>query len=331
VCVKKFTQRFTHTSATHWPKRRRRWEPSANIARGTGPTYASSAGARPSFAGRKPKPRLGSGEWRRAAYKRTYSKRKKTSKRDELRCDPLTIQLGPERKLSALNNDRLTQWRDDRLTTVSDGTVRSDWNLLNHVLNVATKEWGWIPFNPLTQVKRPPRPDERTPVWTKHDVDTYLHCCGHPGKTLTARTGWALLFALETAMREGEICAITPALDRGTQVHLPKQATKNGHARNVPLTARAREILDEVGADFGLRADQLRSLSSKVIRRTGAKNLRFHDSRRTALTRLCKRVDALELAMISGHRDLKILLDTYYAPDVVDLHAKINRGQEEAA
>ena len=48
-------------------------------------------------------------------------------------------------------------------------------------------------------------------------------------------------------------------------------------------------------------------------------DLHFHDTRREALSRLAKKVDVMTLAKISGHRDIKILLNTtYYAPDMSD-------------
>ena len=48
-------------------------------------------------------------------------------------------------------------------------------------------------------------------------------------------------------------------------------------------------------------------------------DLHFHDTRREALSRLAKKVDVMTLAKISGHRDIKILLNTYYAPDMSDV------------
>ncbi|HHF5474929.1 TPA: tyrosine-type recombinase/integrase [Haemophilus influenzae] len=41
--------------------------------------------------------------------------------------------------------------------------------------------------------------------------------------------------------------------------------------------------------------------------------LHFHDTRRKALTRLSKKVDVMTLAKISGHKDISILQNVYYA------------------
>lgn len=48
-------------------------------------------------------------------------------------------------------------------------------------------------------------------------------------------------------------------------------------------------------------------------------DLHFHDTRREALSRLSEKVDVMTLAKISGHRDIKILLNTYYAPKMEDV------------
>jgi len=63
--------------------------------------------------------------------------------------------------------------------------------------------------------------------------------------------------------------------------------------------------------------------SIRVFRRArdncGIQDLHFHDTRREALTRLSKKVPVEVLAKISGHRDLRILLNVYYRPDMADI------------
>ena len=45
-------------------------------------------------------------------------------------------------------------------------------------------------------------------------------------------------------------------------------------------------------------------------------HIRFHDSRHEALSRMAKKIhNPLDLAKISGHRDVNILLNVYYNPD----------------
>ena len=53
-------------------------------------------------------------------------------------------------------------------------------------------------------------------------------------------------------------------------------------------------------------------------------DLHFHDSRREAATRMGKKLsNVLELAAITGHRDLKSL-QVYFDPDATELAAKLD-------
>lgn len=105
--------------------------------------------------------------------------------------------------------------------------------------------------------------------------------------------------------------------------HLPD--TKNGYARDVPLSKEAIRLLKQLEQSkngelvFQLKADVLSSLFRRIKQKAGREYLHFHDTRREALTRLSKKVDVMTLAKISGHRDLKILQNTYYAPNMSEV------------
>ena len=131
-----------------------------------------------------------------------------------------------------------------------------------------------------------------------------------------------MLFAIETAMRAGEIINLTWQHVHFTDriAHLPK--TKNGWPRDVPLSKKAIDllrILEQIkdgDSVFQLTSNSLEALFQKLKKRTMLEDLHFHDTRREALTRLAEKVEVMTLAKISGHRDLSILQNTYYAPDM---------------
>ena len=87
--------------------------------------------------------------------------------------------------------------------------------------------------------------------------------------------------------------------------------TKNGDSRDVPLGARALR-LHALCPRYTVSAGSLDALFRKARQRAGLAGFTFHDARATALTRLSKRLGVLELARISGHRDLRTLMDHYY-------------------
>ncbi|MCG8043570.1 MAG: site-specific integrase, partial [Candidatus Thiodiazotropha endolucinida] len=146
--------------------------------------------------------------------------------------------------------------------------------------------------------------------------------------TRTSTVGLVMLWAIETAMRAGEICAVTWGDVHDRHIHIPK--SKNGFARDIPLSSVALELLEYTNTDrsdrsalvFDINTSQLDALFRKLKKRALIEDLHFHDLRREALSRLSKIFNVMELAKISGHRDLRILQDVYYVPTMDDLANK---------
>ena len=88
--------------------------------------------------------------------------------------------------------------------------------------------------------------------------------------------------------------------------------TKNGHPRRVPLSSRAVQTLASLDRDgdpvFPVTANALRLAWERLKRRAGW-GLRFHDLRHEAISRFFEKgLNVPEVALISGHRDLRMLL-----------------------
>ena len=232
-------------------------------------------------------------------------------------------------RLPEFGPEHVAAWRDRRLREVSAASVRREWATLSAACNLAIKEWRWLAENPFSRAKKPPEPKARTRVYTDEEIDRVLLACGYPNlETEQGRVGAVVLFALETAMRASEIVGLTWAridLDRRI-AHLPM--TKNGNARDVPLSRKALELLEAMkGRDpvFGIRsAAVLDALWRKARDRAMLEDAHFHDLRATALTRMAAKVSVMDLAKISGHRDIRILQNVYYRADPADLAAKLD-------
>ena len=236
-----------------------------------------------------------------------------------------TYKIGSVR-LEDLDATHVAKWRDDRLKDVSGSSVCRDWNLLSHAMETARKEWRWTNANPFkAQVTRPKVAPPRQKVFSDTEIQAISFVAGDSEGTISRRVADAFLFALETAMRAGEIVSITLGDIHPNHVHLPK--TKNGSSRDVPLSSKASAILDKYRQNetvFNLTSSQLDANFRRLTRLANVDG-RFHDSRRTALTRLAQIFpNPMDLARISGHKDLGILLNTYYAPSVEDLASKLN-------
>ncbi|MGG7604615.1 tyrosine-type recombinase/integrase [Massilia sp. BKSP1R2A-1] len=226
-------------------------------------------------------------------------------------------------KLADTTSEVLGKWRDHRLNTdkVSGSTVNRELNLLSNIFTVATKEWKWISSSPTTDVRRPKESEARDRLYTDDEIERICLALGfdfdneQPAVTVSQRVAVAFLFAIETAMRAGEICGLLPRDIVGRVATLTE--TKNGTKRKVPLSKRAVELLEllptqtESATVFGITAKSLDTLFRKAKTRAEIANATFHDTRHLAITRLAKKLHVLDLARMVGHRDLK-QLQVYY-------------------
>jgi integrase len=227
-------------------------------------------------------------------------------------------------RLVDITPDVIGKWRDHRLNVdkVLGSSVNRDLNLLSHVFSSAAREWKWIAKSPTTDVRRPKDPPPRDHLYTDDEVKRICLALGFnidqtiPVATTSQRAAVAFLFAIETAMRAGEICGLKKASITGRVAKL--KDTKNGTSRDVPLSKRALELLSllpEVAADeplFGLTPGRLDALFRKAKTRAVIEEGTFHDSRHLAITRLAKKFKSvLDLARMTGHRDLR-KLQIYY-------------------
>lgn len=240
--------------------------------------------------------------------------------------------------LADLDARHVSEWRDRRLKSVSAESVLREWSTLSRACTIATKEWRWIHANPFSGVEKPSKAQPRTRRISQAEIDALLLACGYerdsPPTTKQAKVGAALLFAIETAMRAGEICHLRASDIAGavaTVAAIERGARKTKTARRVPLSREALRIIGQLKPDaeslngqlkpdgeylFGLSAATLDALFRKAKARALIDDVHFHDSRREALTRMAAKVDVLTLAKISGHQDLRILQRVYYAPDI---------------
>ena len=246
-----------------------------------------------------------------------------------LQADPLA-----DIRLADVDADSLADFRDRKLKGgASDATVRREMNLLRGMFRRCREDWKWMTRNPFVGVKSPKSPDSRKRRISDDELKMVRQALslgdGLPSSTIMQRTGLSFLFALETAMRASEMVGMRwPDVHiKRRFVHLPK--TKNGDARDVPLSTEAVKILQALprvdGDDrcFLLEESQRDANWRKGRDRSGVEDLHFHDSRAEGIWRLSKKLDVLQLARAIGHRDINSLL-IYYRESAEDMAAKLD-------
>lgn len=234
------------------------------------------------------------------------------------------------RRLAGLSPDDFALWRDARLRQVKPGTVAREMTLIRSVLEfVRRPPHRWLASNALAEVRWPKCPPGRARRVTNEEVDAVVQAFGvEPlaGDTARQRVGLAFLFALETAMRSGEIVGLRreDVFLSSRYVVLPR--TKNGDCREVPLSSRAVAILGALpqGDDtvFGLKSGT-RDALWRHHRPAHLADLHFHDSRAEAIWRVSKKLDVLQLARVIGHRDPRSLM-IYYRESAADMAMRLD-------
>lgn len=221
--------------------------------------------------------------------------------------------------LADIKQSHFYEWIQEALTSLKSSSVNRDLNLLSSVFEQAIR-WNWTDINPVRGIKRPKNPQPRDRRISEAEIKRILNSLFFDGETVSEQRheiAIAFLFALETAMRQGEIWAmewVDVYLDKRF-VRLPD--TKNETKRDVPLSMEAIRLLNLLNRDKGKVFPSNQQSSATIFRRclklADIKALTFHDTRHEALTRLARKLDVLDLARMVGHRDPRSLMIYYNA------------------
>ena len=180
-----------------------------------------------------------------------------------------------------------------RADEAKPATINHELVVLKGMFNLSCGEWEWLDKNPIASVSLKVGVAKRDRWITPEEEDQILTCC----------PGWlkeAVIFALNTGMREGEIVDLSwkggVDLFRKTITVL---RSKNDEKRTIPMNAKIFEMLREKVKVRQLLSDRVFHQNSKPLtvyhiqrffklacEEAGIKNLHFHDLRHTFATRL---------------------------------------------
>ncbi|MDR3436041.1 site-specific integrase [Telmatospirillum sp.] len=265
-------------------------------------------------------------------YEREVTPGKKGARQEKLRLAAWGRDGLASRSLASIRGADMAEWRDKRLASgTSPTTVRNDLAVISHLFSIAMREWGMESLsNPIDKIRVPAAARARdrrlSPDLEEVVVD---------GKTLTlteeqrllnacsARKPWLaplVRLALATAMRQGELIGLewkNVDLERKVAKLLD---TKNGEARDVPLSTEAVKALENLspaidgivplraGPVFATDTDQVVYEFRQACKKAGIVGLRFHDLRHEATSRLFEKgLNPMEAASVTGHKTLQML------------------------
>ena len=256
-------------------------------------------------------------------------------------------------KVTEVKSMHIAEYRDARLMAtwrgklITSPTVRRELGILETFFNRVIGEWGYGEKynmrNPCDLVNKPKHGKSRDRILSDEE---YSFIINEAAKSKNPELAAIIDIALITAMRLSEILSLRwkhIVINHEKRIyiaHLPD--SKNGKARDVPLDEKAVAALESLhgkdGKTFHYTDDGFKTVWGRLKRRAKEnyeidirerglpldpqflENLHFHDSRHTATTRLIQEFngDVITTAMITGHKDLKMLL-LYTHPSAVEI------------
>ncbi|MHB1607127.1 MAG: site-specific integrase [Acidiferrobacter thiooxydans] len=246
-----------------------------------------------------------------ARYRKEVSSQKRGAVQEVSVITALTASALGRQTLGSLQGKALAQYRDALLSEgYSPITIKRRFAILSHLYKIAAQEWGMGELvNPVPRVSIPRIQNARDRRLVDDELPRLLVAATAYGGDIGPLTIWAI----ETAMRRGEIAAMRwEHLDRRARVLLLPE-TKNGTPRRVPLSTAALGVLDGLprqldGKVWGMRPDSISQAFERVCKAAGIEGLTFHDLRHEATSRLFEQgFNPMEVATITGHKTLQML------------------------
>jgi len=240
----------------------------------------------------------------------------KGCKSEKYRIQHLKKHLGHLR-LIHLSPHEVSKYRDIRLETVSPASLKRELVILSRVLTIAAKDWGiCIPKNPIPLVSLPKVDKGRTRRLEKSEQECIVD---------DSEMGRIITLALETAMRRSEILNIKKTHINFALCTLLIPTTKTDQPRTIPLSSTAIGVLRSQlracerlsGGVISLHEEPLFTYSARGVsgafpkrcRRSGTRDLHFHDLRHEATSRLFEKgLNPVEVTTITGHKDPRMLM-----------------------
>jgi len=238
---------------------------------------------------------------------------------EERRLGECSAFFGENTPIVDITTVRLGEWRDHRMAEVSASTVIRNFSVLRSLFRDATDEWKVLKTNPCKGVKMPEHGPPRHQVWTWKLIKRVLRAENRNAREI--ETIRAFHISLHTGMRLSEILGAT-LVGKVAVLQRDKGSGKASAPVKVPL-ARKGALLFAKYQPFTIRADIASATFSDMTDELLIDDLTFHDARASALTWLSRRVDVMTLARISRHKNMKVLMDTYYRETAEDIAERI--------
>ena len=195
--------------------------------------------------------------------------------------------------------------------TLSNATINRETSILSKMLSIAVRN-NWIDSNPCRSIRK---------LCEDTIMERYLQP-EEEEKLLSFCTGWQkymkslLICALHTGMRRGEIFKLRWNCVNLQDGFITVTKTKSGKDRKIPISSALMQELTELNNNrrseyvftnplTGEPYTTIRKSFEVLCKKSGIENLRFHDLRHTAATRMVAMgVELIIVQDILGHSNI---------------------------
>lgn len=217
-----------------------------------------------------------------------------------------------------------------RKTPYRPASINRELEVMRRLYNLAIRE-DLVSKNPCWKVKRLAEKNARDRILSTEELEKLV-------KELPPHAADIVNVATHTGMRAGEIFGLTwdRVNIREGYVNLTPSDTKTGEARYVYFNGVVKEIIERLnkighspkGFVFTFQGKPVKSLKTSLwtaLKKTGIKDLRFHDLRHTFVSNARKaRVDRVVIMKLTGHKTLS-MFTRYNTVDQADAKEAMER------
>jgi len=253
-------------------------------------------------------------------YRDTVSVNKKGASKEITKINFFLKTMKCDISLNKVDKQYLVSWRENRLRKVAKSTVLRELMLLSGFFTWCICTKLWLSINPIKEVKKPKAGNHRERVISDYEIDAI-------GPFLGDELNDVFTIALETGMRQSEICYLMSERVFIDRSFLRLESTKNGRAREVPLSEIAKNILrrrinKKSGRVFEYEPYDVSKDFRDARAAAGLSGFTFHDARHTAATRIAQKIQVLDLCKMFGWSNPKQAM-TYYNATATEIASRL--------
>ena len=221
--------------------------------------------------------------------------------------------------INKLNARMFARFRDRYMEDHKASTYQRLMSSIKHMWKVARTEWEYPLDDILGKVRTPKRGNPRDRRLSIEEYNKILY-----GNHTDYEFRNLILLVLATGLRLGEISGIQREHIDGNTLLIPKR--KNGDTNvKVPLSDKALLVLKNMELPIKLKKRGIQIKWQRLMKRYEIEDLTFHDLRHEAISKYLENgVSIQDVQVLSGHRDIRVLMRVYANLRPKEVASKLN-------